>query len=255
MGEVPAVPFQMLTQLPIAPLQWAQIAKRAGWQMTRMNLNTFARHGVFEQEDLTELIAARLRDPDAIRRARVFPYQLLAAWATVERRVPAAVRRALQDAIEVAIENVPAFGGRVVVCPDVSGSMRAPVTGHRGGATTAVRCVDVAALVASAVLRRNPEAEVLPFEHDVVDVQLSARDSVMTNAAALARVGGGGTSCSVPLALLNRRRAAVDLVVLVSDNESWADPVGGRGTATMREWNGCANGIQRRAWCASTCTG
>src|SRR5262249_40239773 len=130
-----------------------------------------------------------------------------------------------------------AFGGRGVVCPDVSGSMRAPVTGHRGGATTAVRCVDVAALVASAVLRRNPEAEVLPFEHDVLDVQLSARDSVMTNAAALARVGGGGTSCSVPLALLNRRRAAVDLVVLVSDNESWADPVGGRGTATMREWN------------------
>src|SRR5262249_29534100 len=89
MGEVPAVPFQMLTQLPLAPSQWAQIAKRAGWQMTRMNLNTFARHGVFEQEDLTELIAARLRDPDAIRRARVFPYQLLAAWATVERRGPA----------------------------------------------------------------------------------------------------------------------------------------------------------------------
>src|SRR5262249_61469856 len=109
MGEVPAVPFQMLTQLPIAPLQWAQIAKRAGWQMTRMNLNTFARHGVFEQEDLTELIAARLRDPDAIRRARVFPYQLLAAWATVERRGAAAGGGGARGALAVAIANEPAL--------------------------------------------------------------------------------------------------------------------------------------------------
>jgi 60 kDa SS-A/Ro ribonucleoprotein len=61
MGVVPAVPFQMLTQLPLGAPEWAQIAKRAGWQTTRMNLNTFARHGVFDQEGLTELIAERLR--------------------------------------------------------------------------------------------------------------------------------------------------------------------------------------------------
>jgi 60 kDa SS-A/Ro ribonucleoprotein len=58
----------------------------------------------------------------------------------------------------------------------------------------------------------------------------------MTNAARLAAVGGGGTSCSAPLALLNREKAQADLVVLVSDNESWADPARGRGTATMQEW-------------------
>src|SRR5262245_56783001 len=237
MGEVPAVPFQMLTQLPLGAPEWAQIAKRASWQMTRMNLNTFARHGVFDRDGLTALIAERLRDREAIRQARVFPYQLLAAWATVDRGVPAAVCRALEDAMEIAIENVPAIGGRVAVCPDVSGSMRSPVTGNRQ-ARTAIRCVDVAALMASAVLRRNLEAEVLPFEHDVVDLRLSGRDSVMTNAAVLAQVGGGGTSCSAPLALLNRRRAAVDLVILISDNESWIDAGRGRGTATMHEWNG-----------------
>ena len=49
-------------------------------------------------------------------------------------------------------------------------------------------------------------------------------------------MGGGGTNCSAPLALLNREQAAVDLVVMVSDNESWADPARGRGTATMAEW-------------------
>jgi 60 kDa SS-A/Ro ribonucleoprotein len=86
------------------------------------------------------------------------------------------------------------------------------------------------------VLRKNPRAEVLPFQFDVVNVNLNSRDSVMTNAANLASIGGGGTNCSAPLALLNRRQAKADLVVYVSDNESWVDARGGRGTATMREW-------------------
>jgi 60 kDa SS-A/Ro ribonucleoprotein len=160
----------------------------------------------------------------------------MAAYTATGTEVPQMVKEALQDAMELALANVPVFEGRVVVCPDVSGSMSSPVTGHRGSATTAVRCIDVAALVAAAVLRRNADARVLPFETKVVSLQLNPRDSVMTNAARLAAVGGGGTSCSAPLALLNREKAQADLVVLVSDNESWADPARGRGTATMQEW-------------------
>jgi 60 kDa SS-A/Ro ribonucleoprotein len=127
--------------------------------------------------------------------------------------------------------------GKVYVFPDVSGSMQSPVTGYRKGSTTAVRCVDVAALVAAAVVRRNPRTEVLPFEHEVVrGLKLNPRDSVMTNAQKLASVGGGGTNCSAPLRLLNERKAEGDLVLYVSDNESWVDAQAGRGTATMQEW-------------------
>lgn len=236
-GVVPNVPFQMLTALDLGTPEWTAIARRAPWQMTRMNLNTFARHGVYEQPGLSELIAQRLADPEQVKKARVFPYQLMVAYASADARVPAAVRDALQDALEVAISNVPRVEGKVYVCPDVSGSMQSPVTGHRKGSTTAVRCVDVAALVAAAVVRRNPDAEVLPFEHDVVQgLRLNPRDSVMTNAQKLAAVGGGGTNCSAPLRLLNERKAEGDLVLYVSDNESWVDARQGRGTATMQEW-------------------
>jgi len=234
--EVPDVPFQMLTALELDTQAWAQIAQRGSWQMVRQNLNTFARHGVFALPGLAEAVAAKLRDPQAVAKARVLPYQLMAAYTATGTEVPHVVKEALQDAMELALANVPVFEGRVVVCPDVSGSMSSPVTGHRGSATTAVRCIDVAALVAAAVLRRNADARVLPFETKVVSLQLNPRDSVMTNAARLAAVGGGGTSCSAPLALLNREKAQADLVVLVSDNESWADPARGRGTATMQEW-------------------
>ena len=208
----------------------------ASWQTTRMNLNTFARHGVFHDAALVKKLAARLADPDQVRRARVFPYQLLVAFMNAGKEVPAELRNALQDAMETAIGNVPEIAGKIVVCPDVSGSMQSPVTGFRQGASSKVRCIDVAALVAAAFLRKNRDARVLPFEVNVVDVKLNPRDSVMTNATALAKIGGGGTNCSAPLAMLNQEKSTPDLVVFVSDNESWADPKANRGTAMMVEW-------------------
>jgi 60 kDa SS-A/Ro ribonucleoprotein len=235
-AEVPNVPFEMLTALALGTAEWAAIARNASWQMTRMNLNTFARHGVFEQRGMTELIARRLGNQEAIAKARAFPYQLLAAHASVSERVPRRVRLAIETAMEMATANVPKIEGKVYVCPDVSGSMRSPVTGFRRGSTSAIRCVDVAALVAASVLRRNPKAEVLPFECKVVDVRLNPRESILKNAERLAKVGGGGTNCSAPLALLNKRGATGDLVIFVSDNESWVDAGRGRGTATMAEW-------------------
>lgn len=234
---LPDVPFQMLTALELDRAAWQTIARQASWQTTRMNLNTFARHGVFEDKGLTREIADRLRDPQLVRRARCFPYQLLLAYHAANGEVPATVRDALQDAMEIATQNVPAIDGQVVVCPDVSGSMQSPVTGHRAGSTTAARCIDVAALVAAAVVRQNRSAEVLAFSDDVVPCSLNARDSVMTNATKLASLPSGGTNCSAPLRELNRRRAQADLVLMVSDNMSWVDAHGGgRSTATMQEW-------------------
>ena len=239
--EVPKVPFQMLTSLPLATKDWTEIARNAAWQMTRMNLNTFARHGVFDQAGLPELIANRLRDEEAIKKARVFPYQLMAAFTNADQQVPPQVRDALQDAMEIAIANVPKIAGKVYVFHDVSGSMHSPATGYRKGATSQVRCIDVAALVAAAIVRRNPNAEVIPFSDDVVQCSLNARDSVMTNAEKLASLPSGGTNCSAPLHELNSRKATGDLIIYVSDNESWMDTprygaFGVSATATMKQW-------------------
>ena len=233
---LPDVPFQMLTALELSPAQWAQLARSGSWQMVRQNLNTFARHGAFALDGVADSVAEKLRDPSAIAKARVLPYQLLAAFKAAGSEVPSVIRDALQDAMEAALQNVERYAGRVVVCPDVSGSMRSPVTGQRGSATSRVRCVDVAALVAAAVLRKNPGAVVLPFDQGVVKLSLNSRDSVMTNAQALASIGGGGTNCSAPLALLNKQSAAVDLVIIVSDNESWVDATRRGATQTLREW-------------------
>jgi 60 kDa SS-A/Ro ribonucleoprotein len=235
-AELPDVPFQMLTALELAPAHWVAIARHGSWQMVRQNLNAFARHGVFEQSGMAALLAKKLRDRESIAKARVLPYQLLAAYKAAGD-VPHELREALQDAMETSLANVPRIDGQVVVCPDVSGSMQSPVTGHRGSATTAVRCIDVAALVAAALVCKSPRTRVLPFEQRVVKLDLNPRDSVMTNAQKLASVGGGGTCVSAPLAQLNGERAKVDVVVIVSDNESWVDARRNGATETMRQWS------------------
>lgn len=233
---IPEVPFQMLTALPLNAQAWAQIARHGGWQMVRMNLNTFARHGVYDLAGMPELIAAKLRDPEAIASSRVFPYQLMSAYMATGENVPSIVRDALEQALEISLANVPRIAGKVVVCPDVSGSMASPVSGFRGSATSNVRCIDVAALVAAAMLRKNPDAMVLPFEHSVVQCALGADDSVMANAARLAAIGGGGTNCSAPLLRMNAKQELADLVIYVSDNESWIDAKRSGATATMGQW-------------------
>ena len=238
-GELPNVPFQMLTALDLNSGDWAQIARNSSWQQVRQNLNTFLRHEVFVKSKNIKMVAEKLRDETAIARARVLPYQLLTVYQATSNQMPFEIREALQDAMETAVQNVPAIQGKVVVCPDVSGSMHSPATGYRGSATTKTRCIDIAALVSAAMLRTNPQARVIPFEQITVNVKLNPRDSIMTNAEKLANIGGGGTACSAPLAMLNREKADVDLVVIVSDNESWADDSqqwGGK-TSLMKEWN------------------
>lgn len=221
----PKVPFQMLTAQQLTTAQWAEVMRNGNWHFTRMNLNTAVRHGVFkEHPELIDIVADRLRDAETIRKVRVFPYQLLMTYKAVGSDVPRKIVDALHDALEVAVENIPPIEGNVVVFPDVSGSMASPVTGDRGSATTAVRCVDVAALFGAAVLRTNHEARVVPIDTQVhTDYRPEPRDSVMTNAAKLAQFGGGGTALGVAMKWLNDQKIPADVVVFVSDNESWAD--------------------------------
>lgn len=235
-GSPPNLPFLYLTALGLNTTQWKKIALRASWQTTRMNLNTFLRHGVFDDQEIVQEIAKKLTDKDEIRRARVFPYQLFAAWKAANG-LPVAIMAALEEAMEHATANVPQLPGNVVVAVDVSGSMASPVTGERKGSTTALRCVDVAALIAACVKRKNPSARTMPFDTQVRELLLSPQTSVMTRAQRLAAMCGGGTTVSAPLAQLNAERAQVDTLIVVSDNESWLETNIGMGTRTMYEWN------------------
>lgn len=243
--KVPGVEFRLVDQY-LSKEQWKDVARTASWQMTRMNLNTFSRHGVFSDAELVRVVADRLADPAEVARSRVLPYQLLAAYRFAGADVPRRVLDALHAALDLAVANVPVLPGRVALFPDVSGSMRDPITGKGTATPSKVSCLDVAALMTASVLARNPDAIVIPFADEVREVKLSARDSVLTNAEKLAAVQGGGTAVSLPLRKLIEMGERVDAVIYASDNESWQDRDGaytpkldarGTSTATQVAWD------------------
>lgn len=249
--------WDLLADTAKGPAVWAAIARKMGPQALRMNLNTLVRHGVIGPDanrEMVDYVAARLADPEEIRRSRQFPYQFLAAYLNAGQEVPQKIKAALHNAAEIACGNVPELPGPVVVGLDVSGSMSAAVTGRRGrGATSKMRCVDVAALFAAAILRRNPDSVVIPFDTSAYEAKMDPTDSVLSLAERLAKYGGGGTNCSLPLAAANTRyhNRRFAGCVLVSDQESWVGTGRHGSTAVMTEWQAFVGNqvrLHERGW-------
>ena len=242
------VRWDLLAHAAKGPLVWKAITRQMGPQALRMNLNTLLRHEVLHDREMVEYVAGRLADADAIRRSRQFPYQFLAAYLNASAAVPQKIKLALHQAAEIACGNVPELPGPVVIGLDTSGSMSMSATGWRGrGATSMMRCVDVAALFAAAILRRNPDSVIVPFDTRAYNVRIDSSDSILSLSERLAKYGGGGTDCSIPLHQANTkyRKRPFAGAVLVSDNESWVGSGRYGSTGVMTEWQKFVKNQQR----------
>ena len=239
-GDVDGVRWDLMADAARGPKVWTALVRKMGPQALRMNLNTMLRHDVFKSSAMVDYVAERIANESEIRRSRQFPYQYFAAYLNVADEVPQKIKSALHAAAEIACGNVPRLPGPVVIGLDTSGSMGCAVTGNRGrGATSKMRCVDVAALCAAAILRSNPDSVVIPFDTAAYDAKMDPSDSILSIAARLAKYGGGGTNCALPLEAANDRFAnrVFAGAILVSDNQSWIG-TGNRGsTGVMTAWD------------------
>jgi 60 kDa SS-A/Ro ribonucleoprotein len=221
-GDPPDVPFNMIDSVQMTPAQWRIVAERGGWQFIRMNLNTFARHGLFKDISLTSLITRKLCDEALVRRSRQFPYQILATFLAAKdnSEVPMAVKIAVQEALDISTQNVPVFPGKTVVALDISGSMTSAV------GKSVMTCSDVAALFAAALVKRNPtNTQVLVFNDSCVEHALNPLDSVPTLMAGFPRPLGGTDADSV-LRHLVSNRVEFNQLIMISDNMSWMEYAG-----------------------------
>lgn len=256
-GEIPNIPPQLLEGL-ITKDGWKTLAKNGSWQYVRQSLNRFQRHGVFDDDAIVHSVASKLRDENLISKSNVFPYQLLATYMATQPKhsglgwgwysegkkgsnsgLPQEIVQSLERATEIATANVPSIDGDVCIAVDISGSMQIPVTGasDKGGMPSSnVRCVDAAALILASIVRKNPMANVLAFNRDVYSVDLDFSESILKNVEKFVKMHGGGTSCHAPLAEWNASKANADVVIYISDYESWADPKYSDQTAMQKEW-------------------
>lgn len=245
-GPLPDVNFQLLTSEPLGIAGWMQLAHNAGHQWLRMNLNALHKHQVFERRTtFAEEIARKISDPLEVAKARQFPYQYQTALKHLHPEIPGEIRYALQTAMDYSVGNVPDFPGRTLVFIDMSNSMRSPVTGDQGTATTATHCLDVAALFAAIVAKRcMGRASLYWFATEAGEISINPHDSLVRIAGEILGSPSGGTAIFAPLHLVNANKVIADQVIYLSDNQSWADTSGsissgrgfGQGTAAMDEW-------------------
>ena len=243
-GGLDNVRWDLLSDATKGPKVWAALARKMGSQALRMNLNTLLRHDVLATSEMVAYVADRIADEKEIRVSKQFPYQYFTAYLNADDNVPQKIKTALHKAAEIACGNVPELPGPVVIGLDTSGSMSSSVTGDRGPrngtqcATSKMRCIDVAALFAAAILRRNPDSVVIPFDTAAYDAKMDPNDSILSVAERLAKYGGGGTDCSLPLVAASQQYAMRKFagVVLVSDNESWVGTGRSGSTGVMTAW-------------------
>lgn len=236
--DLPKVPFEMLTSQKLSDQQWKCLAEQASWTQIRMNLNTFARHNVFQDKATVSKLAAKLSDRNAVLKTRVFPYQLYNTYRHTTG-LPTELSDALRQSVFHSLENIPSMDDlKIKVMIDVSGSMKWKINSDINSKSD-IRFIDVAALFAAALLVKNNNVEVIPFDTRVhpVNMEVLSKLDLFGMADSLARMGGGGTSLSCAMEYLVQSGDDVQLVVYLSDNESWRDRQFDGITGTQYWWN------------------
>jgi hypothetical protein len=132
---------------------WASLVPLLGYFALVRNLRNIDEAGV--PDDVAAKAAARIADPEQVRKSRLFPFRFLAAY-----RAAPSLRwgHSLELALNASLANVPALTGRTLILVDRSGSMFGPVSEKSG-----LNRADSAALFGSALAVRAEHADLVEF--------------------------------------------------------------------------------------------
>jgi hypothetical protein len=131
---------------------WEAVIPSMGVMALLRNLRNFDHAGI--SEAAIEAVVAKITDAEQIAKARLFPYQV---WAAYKHAPSDNWKRALGRTLEHTAGNIPALDGTLVVI-DTSGSMQAAVSGR-----SAMQRVEVAAVMAMATAKRASNVDVVIY--------------------------------------------------------------------------------------------
>ena len=207
---------------------WKALVPRLPLTALLRNLGRLTANKVLTSHgDLTKLVASRLTDQDHLRAARVHPIAVLSALVTYGQgrgargklswAPNARVVDALDKAFYLSFGNVKATGKRLLYGLDVSGSMAwCRVNGIPNlEARTATGAL---ALVTEAV---EPEHTFVAFDTRNYPLPISPRQRLDDVVKLLAKTGGGGTNCALPVDWARTRKVPVDAFVILTDSQTW----------------------------------
>ena len=122
---------------------WEAVIPSMGAMALVRNLRNFDQAGIHEAA--VERVIAKITDANEVAKARLFPYQV---WAAYPHAPSDNWKRALGRTLDLTVANIPTLDGTLVVI-DTSGSMQAPVSNR-----SQLQRVEVAAVMAMATAKR-----------------------------------------------------------------------------------------------------
>jgi hypothetical protein len=147
---------------------WEAVIPSMGAMALVRNLRNFDQAGITDAA--IEAVIAKITDGDQVAKARLFPYQV---WAAYKNAPSDNWRRALGPTLELTATNIPALDGTLVVI-DTSGSMQATVSGR-----STMQRVEVAAVMAMATAKRAANVDVVIYGQTNALVRKQAGMSVL----------------------------------------------------------------------------
>ncbi|HEV2255796.1 MAG TPA: TROVE domain-containing protein [Streptosporangiaceae bacterium] len=193
--------------------QWRLILPRLGYTALIRNLRNLDEAGIGDEE--AAKLAARIADPEQVRRSRQFPFRFLSAYLSV-----ASLRwgHALEQALDAATANIPELPGRTLILVDTSASMGRPLSRH-----SAITMVQAAALFGLATAIRNRDrADLYGFADGQFRVKRSQyRLSLLKSLEAfIRRIGEVGYGTRIAEAVRATYRSH-DRVMIITDMQTF----------------------------------
>ena len=156
-----------------------------------------------------------LTDRKLIKKSLVLPFRFATAVNEISKTSfegSRAVVMALNEALDISVDNVPKLDGKTLVVLDVSGSMGGGWYSAKDGKSPA----EIGGLF-SAILVKSNDADFMTFDTRGVYQTMNPMDSTLTLANNI-NYRGGGTDFRLPFTTANK---AYDRIIILSDMQGW----------------------------------
>ncbi len=186
---------------------------KLGYMALIRNLNNLVKYQI---SDVTFQIAInKLVDKEAILHSKLLPFRFYTAYKTVQGN--RSLSDAISEAMDIAVSNVPEFKGKTLIAIDTSGSMMGDP-------------IEKAAIFGATLLKTNAGADVILYDTDIQEFKGSGRTPVVDLADRIIKdANGGGTNTSLVFQYAEKK-GIYERIIIISDNESWADSCFNSGT-------------------------
>ncbi|XP_033007288.1 60 kDa SS-A/Ro ribonucleoprotein [Lacerta agilis] len=171
-------------------------------------------------------VCERLRNEKLLKKARIHPFHVLVALENYkgERGYRGKLRwqpdndilEALDASFYKTFKTVEPTGKRFMLAIDVSDSMFQKVLGSVLNAST------VAAAMCMVVARTEKDCHIVAFSHEMVPCSVTEDMTLPQVLNKMSEIPMGATDCSLPMLWAQKTGVAVDVFIVLTDNETFA---------------------------------